>query len=158
MGTLRVKLTRAVSHGISGSTVSTSSTVATTATRRVHAVYASGDRPSIHASGYIVKKKKQHASSTKDSDSELWVLDSLGGRSFICSTHSTREPGGTHPPYLKKAITAPLRQGSQPKSCLTSVFLRHLRRDISDTPALSRGQMAQGFVLHLDSPRTFTMF
>ena len=92
------------------------------------------------------------------SDSEVWVLDSLGGRSFICSTHSTREPGGTHPPYLKKAITAPLRQGSQPKSCLTSVFLRHLRRDISDTPALSRGQMAQGFVLHLDSPRTFTRF
>ena len=97
--------------------VAVGSTVATTATPYVPAVYAYGNRPSIHASGHRVKKK-QHAGSMKASDSEVWVLDSLGGRSFICSTHSTREPGGggerIHP-IPKKAIVAPSQIGFSTK-------------------------------------------
>ena len=73
-------------------------------------------RQTIHSClGPYSEEKKQHASSTKASDSELWVLDSLGGRSFICSTHSTREPRGNASTLSKKGQSGPSQIGFSTK-------------------------------------------
>ena len=112
MGTLRVKLTRAVSHGTSGSTVSTISMVAT---RRVHAVYASGDRPSIHASGYLVKKKNstQAVRRIPILSCGYWILLVVGA-SYAPPIQQENPPGERiHP--IKKGQSGPSQIGFSTK-------------------------------------------